>query len=414
MLRDHSGAVMARRSLSIDEARRIAIGAQGLDRPGDPSSVDIRHLRRALSTIGVLQLDFVNVLIPAHYLILYARVGAYDPACLHRLVYGRGEFIEHWAHEASIVPAADWALLEYRRRRYKPWPGSPITKLKGLDKYLQQIIEIIENNGPVCSQDLPPVPGPKRRPGDWHRSVPRWALDVHFGRGALAVKERLPNFQRVYDLPDRLIASRHLERQVDEVEAYRELLLKAAQASGVATLQDLADYYRMSPRDVRPRLAELVDAGMLTEVDVDGWKDPAYIAKGTRKPRQTRRSTLLSPFDPLVWYRPRAERLFDFHYRIEIYVPEKKRRWGYYVLPFLVGDRIVARVDLKADRIASTLHVRAAWLEEHADPALTAERLAAELKSLADWLCLEQVNVGRRGNLSTALRTAIRAANIHR
>ncbi len=319
---------MPRSRLSPDEARRVAIAAQGLDNPANPGCVDVRHIRRAINQTGLLQLDFVNVLIPAHYLVIYSRVGRYGLDCFHRLVYRRGEFTEQWAHEASIVPSSAWPLLKHRRRAFQPWHKSPIMQLRNRTKYLKQVIEIIENKGAVTSQDLPPIAGPKRRPGDWHRSVPRWALEYHFGHGALAVKERLPNFQRVYDLPERLIDECHLTRQVTDDEARRELLRSAAAALGVATVQDLADYYRMSPRDARPRIQELVDDGSLCEVQVDGWRHPAYLATGARIPRATGRTTLLSPFDPLVWYRPRAERLFDFEYRIEIYVPEKKRRWG--------------------------------------------------------------------------------------
>ena len=400
---------MPRRRLSASEARRIAIGAQRLDVPDDPAAIDIRHIRRAIRTMGLVQLDFVNVLVPAHYLVLYSRLGAYDPDCFRRAVYGRGEFTEQWAHEASIVPTEAWPLLEHRRRAYRPYPNSPITRMRNKNKYLSEVIDLITDRGCVTAQDLPPVPGPKRRPGDWHRSVPRWALEVHFGAGRLAVKERLPNFQRVYDLPERLIAEEHRRCDVGEDEARRRLLENAACALGVATLNDLADYYRMSPRDARPRILELLDAGTLTEVAVEGWQEPGYLAAGARIPREVSRSTLLSPFDPLVWYRPRAERLFDFHYRIEIYVPEAKRRWGYYVLPFLKGEQLAARVDLKAERKASTLEVRAAHLEQGAHEAETAAALSEELYRVADWLGLEQITVGRRGDLAARLRREVKA-----
>ena len=398
---------MPRRRLSQGEARRIAIAAQGLDRSKDPASVDVRHIRRAIRTTGLLQLDFVNVLVPAHYLVIYSRVGRYELDCFHRLVYQRGEFTEQWAHEASIVPASAWPLLEHRRRAYVPWRESPIMRLRNRAKYLKEVIETIQIKGAVTAQDLRPVRGPARRPGDWHRSLPRWALEYHFGTGRLAVEKRLPNFQRVYDLPERVIDEAHRLRRIEDDEARRELLRSAASALGVATVQDLADYYRMSPRDARPRIQELVDEGSLCEIQVDGWRDTAYLASGARIPRATDRSTLLSPFDPLVWYRPRAERLFDFHYRIEIYVPEKKRRWGYYVLPFLLDDRLAARVDLKAERKAATLAVRAAHLEESADESRTAAELAAELRRLADWLGLERVAVGRRGALARRLRREV-------
>jgi uncharacterized protein len=398
---------MLRRHLSAAEARRIAIGAQGLDKANNPPSVDVRHIRRTITTAGLLQLDFVNVLIPAHYLVVYSRLGAYDLACFQRAVYARGEFTEQWAHEASIVPTDAWPLLAYRRRAYRGWPNSPLKTIKNGAKYLQEILEIVKENGAIISQYLTQVAGPKRKPGDWHRSVPRSALEHHFGMGKLAVKHRRANFQRVYDLPERLIDEPHRLRSVNEKDARRELLKRAATACGVATLRDLADYYRMSLGEAKPRVLELVEAGALSEVQVEGWDEGAYIAKGARIPRRVERATLLSPFDPLVWFRPRIKRLFNFHYRIEIYVPEHKRRWGYYVLPFLLGDRLAARVDLKADRQANTLLVRAAHLEAGAEEHETADTLARELRRLADWLGLERMSVGRRGGFARPLSRAV-------
>lgn len=252
------------------------------------------------------------------------------------------------------------------------------------------------------------MPAPKSRPGDWHRSVPRWALEWHFGTGRVAVADRLPNFQRVYDLPERVIDAGKLEERVSRADAQRELLRLAAKSCGIATLHDLADYYRMSPRAAAPRVEELVASGELSEVEVEGWKPPGFLFKGTRMPRRLQSSSLLSPFDPLVWFRPRAERLFDFHYRIEIYVPANKRQWGYYVLPFLLDDRIVARVDLKADRKAKTLLVLAAHKEQDIDEDRAIEHLAEELKSLARWLDLERVKVSRRGAFARRLADCIK------
>jgi uncharacterized protein YcaQ len=374
---------MAAREISLSQARRIALAAQGFDRPRPTAEVDIRHIRRAIRQMGLLQLDFVNVLVPAHYLVLFSRLGAYERARLNQLVYKRREFTEQWAHEASIVPMELWPMLEYRRQDYQPWPNSPITKLKEKSKYLSQILELITNNGAMTSRDLPPVAGPKRKPGDWHRSLPRWALECHFGRGAVAVADRLSNFQRVYDLPERLIDAQHLKRRVSREDAQRELLRLAAASCGIATMNDLADYYRMSPRGL--------------------------LAKGSRTPRKLTCSSLLSPFDPVVWFRPRAERLFDFHYRIEIYVPANKRKWGYYVLPYLLDDRIVARVDLKADRRNKQLLVLATHKEENIDEDRSIEHLAEELKSLASWLDLERVKVSRRGPYARKLADCVKA-----
>lgn len=400
---------MQRAQLSAGEARRIAIGAQGLDKKKNPPAVDVRHIRRIITMAGLLQLDFVNVLIPAHYLVVYSRLGGYDLACFQRAVYGRGEFTEQWAHEASIVPTNAWPLLAYRRRAHRAWSNSPLKTIRNSAKYLQEILEIIKKNGAITSQDLAPVAGSKRKPGDWHRSVPRSALEHHFGIGKLAVKHRRANFQRVYDLPERLIDESYRLRSVSDEDARRELLRRAATACGVATLRDLADYYRMSLGEAKPRVLELVEEGALCEVQVEGWSEGAYFADGTRIPRHAERATLLSPFDPLVWFRPRAQRLFDFHYRIEIYVPEHKRRWGYYVLPFLMGDQLAARVDLKADRQTSTLLVRAAHLEAGAGETETADSLARELRGLADWLGLERTTVGRRGGFARPLSRAVAA-----
>lgn len=385
------------RKISISQARRIALAAQGFDRGRPNRAVSLADIRRVILKLGLLQLDYVNVLVPAHFLVVYSRLGAYEKRKLHELVYRKGEFTEQWAHEASIVPISHWPLLEHRRKDFRPWPNSAIMKFKGRSKYLTQVIETIKVKGPITTQDLPPVRGPKRKAGDWHRSVPRSALEYHFGYGAVAVADRLQNFQRVYDLPERLIGANHRSTPHSREEAQRELLRLAAQSCGVATGKDLADYYRMSPRDAAPRIAELKEAGAIHEVSVEGWEEPAYLSSSARIPRKISSAALLSPFDPVVWFRPRAERLFDFHYRIEIYVPADKRKWGYYVLPFLLDERIVARVDLKAERREKQLLVLACHAEEDIDSARAVEKLAHELLSLADWLGLERIKVSRRG-----------------
>jgi uncharacterized protein len=406
---------MPRRQLSTAEARRIALAAQGLDRPRPDGAADIRHIRRVIKELGVLQLDFVNVLVPAHYLVVYSRLGPYERQRFDRLVYGRAEFTEQWAHEASIVPADYWPLLAHRRAAFRPYQNSAIRQLPNHHEYLQQALHIVRDKGPVTGRDLPPAagapaPGPKRKTGDWHRSVQRSALEYHFGFGNVAVAGRLPNFQRQYDLPERVIDPDIHRREVPRHLAEKELLLQAARACGIATLADLADYFRMTPSDARKRVAELVEEGELIELSVDGWAMPAYLSTDARLPRSVNCRALLSPFDPLVWYRPRAERLFDFHYRIEIYVPRYRRKWGYYVLPFLLDDTIVARVDLKADRASGRLLVLAAHPEDGIDEARCAHELATELASLAQWLGLASVSVGRKGRLARALSTEVKRA----
>ena len=405
---------MPRTKISLPEARRIALAAQGFDKPRPACTVNGGHISRVIKRLGLLQLDYVNVLTPAHLLVLYSRLGAYDVDRFHRVVYRDRAFTEQWAHEASIVPTALWPHLAHRRQDFRPWPNSPITKLKNKSKYIKQVLDITKQKGPVTAQDMPEFDGPKRKPGDWHRSMPRWALECHFGSGDVAVADRLPNFQRVYDVPERLIDAEHLEASMSRHDAQRELLRRASVASGIASMHDLADYWRMSPREVPDRIAELKETGDLREVRVDGWECPAYLAKGARCPREIKSATLLSPFDPVVWFRPRAERLFEFHYRIEIYVPAKKRKWGYYVLPFLLDDRIVARVDLKADRKPSILRVLASHPEADIDEYRVISSLAGELRSLANWLGLEKIRVSRKGPFGRRLADYVRDSGLGR
>lgn len=363
-----------------------------------------------MRAVGVLQLDFVNVLLPAHFLVIWSRLGPYDRSRFEDFLYRSGEFTEQWAHEASVVAVSDWPLLGHRRRNFQPWQNSPIKSIPDRHRYLRDILSRVRREGALTSNDLPPVAGPKRKAGDWHRSVPRWALEYHFGRGKLAVRRRMPNFQRVYDLPERLIGDELRGIRMRKNDACRELLRQSAAALGLATQRDLADYYRMSPRDAAPRIRELIEDGELHTVDVESWSEPAYLARTARLPRRIGGASLLSPFDPVVWFRPRAERIFDFNYRIEIYVPAAKRRWGYYVLPFRLGDRLVARVDLKADRKNRVLQVRAVHPEMGTDEEATVIALARELRSLAEWLQLESIRVVSSSRFSRSLARSVMAA----
>ena len=400
---------MSRRvSLSSAEARRIALAAQGFDRARPSAPTDVRHFRRVMAAIAVLQLDFVNVLLPAHFLMIWSRLGPYDRSRFERYIYDSGEYTEQWAHEASIVASSDWPLLAHRRDNFQPWKNSSLNKLRNRQRYLDEILEHVTKQGPLVSSELPAVEGPKRKPGDWHRSIPRSGLEMHFGKGDLAVRRRLKNFQRVYDLPERIIDKRYLSASVMQLDAERELLKKASESLGVATVKDLADYYRMTARDTLPRLQELVEQGALLAVDVEGWSAPAYLAATARLPRNIPGASLLSPFDPVVWFRPRAKRLFDLEYRIEIYVPEAKRKWGYYVLPFRQGDAITARVDLKADRKASTLLVQNAHLERGRSKSQTAASLATELAALAAWLGLESVTIKKASAFEKTLASLLK------
>ena len=384
--------------LSISEARRIALNAQGFVRPRPKRIEDV--IRR----LGLIQLDFVNVLIPAHYLIVFSRLGPYSRARFDDVVYRSGEFTEQWAHEASIVPVSTWPLLRHRmeQHRVRPWGFEKVMAKHA--EYVDWMLQQVRQRGPLSASDFPSPDGLRERtPDGWSGMGPRAILEAHFGRGALAVAKRLSNFARTFDLAERLIPEEHHRRQVSREQSQRELLRLAAKAYGVGTLKDLADYYRMPVGEARPRVAELLEAGELRAVRVDGWKEMAYLHRDAEAGTLTR-AALLSPFDPVVWFRPRAERLFDFDYRIEIYTPEAKRKWGYYCLPFLMGERIVARVDLRADRKERVLVVAAAHREIHADGAETAAALMRELRVLAKWLDLHSICVNRRGNLARALQ----------
>jgi uncharacterized protein YcaQ len=395
--------------VSREEARRIALAAQGFDRPR-PRRVRADHVRRVIRRLGLLQIDFVNVLVPAHYLVPFSRLGAYDRALFDEVVYRSRDFTEQWAHEASIVPVETWPLLRHRMESRRVRPRGFETFMAKNPAYVERVLAEVRARGPLAADDLPdPESGSRRIPGAWIGTVPRAILEAHFGRGVLAVVERRSNFARVFDLAERLLPEAHHRRQATREESQRELLRLAALSDGVGTAADLADYYRMPVREARVGLAELAASGTLREVRVEGWPEPAYLHAQARIPARIEAAALLSPFDPVVWYRPRTARLFGFDYRLEIFVPERQRRWGYYVLPFLLGDRLVARVDLKADRAARRLRVIAGYLEPGARAGPVARALAAELRTMARWLGLETVAVERRGDLARPLAAALRS-----
>lgn len=398
-------------TLSAAAARRVALAAQGFDRPRPVGRVDVRHLRRVVARLGLLQLDFVTVLVPAHYLVLFSRLGPYDRRILADLAYDRGELIEQWAHEASLVPVDAWPLLAHRRERFVARPLGFASFLARQPRYVERVLAEVRERGPLAAEDLPDAEGvPRRLEHAWFGTVPRAVLESLFGRGSLAVARRRPDFSRLYDLAERVVPADHHERRVERHAAERELLRRAARAHGVATAADLADYWRMPVREARPRLAELVAAGELAEVAVEGWRETAYLDPGARVPRRVAAAALLAPFDPLVWTRKRTARLFAFDYRFEVFIPPARRRWGAYVLPFLLGDRLVARVDVKAERRERLLRVAGSWLEPGAEVDAVAAALAGELTALAGWLALDAVTVGPRGDLAGPLAVALRAA----
>ena len=360
-------------------------------------------MARVIRSLGLLQIDSVNVLVPAHYMVVFARLGPYDRAVLDKLIYTSRQFTEQWAHVASIVPMETWPLLKHRMEAHSGQAWGHGEFQEQYPDYLGWVLEEVRQRGPLCGEHLdPPAGAPRRLPGSWYSNVGRAMLEAHFARGVVAVTNRLGNFAREFDLAERVIPAELFGRSVAKEDAQRELMRQAAAAYGVATVADLADYFRMRPQEARARINELVSAGELSPVRVEGWRDPAYLAGGAKCPKSIAASALLSPFDPVVWFRPRTERLFDFHYRIEIYTPSEKRKFGYYVLPFLDGERLVARVDLKADRSAGRLKVLAAHAEAGASGFES--RLMDELQSVATWLGFAKVEIGRRGKLAPALR----------
>jgi uncharacterized protein YcaQ len=397
-------------SLSLAQARRLALGAQGFARRRPRGRVDVRHLRRLVDELALLQLDYVNVLVPSHYLVPFSRLGPYEPRRLDDLAYRRREVIEQWAHEASLVPAASWPLLAHRRRGYQPRPRSFAPFLASNPEYVARVLEVVRDAGPLLPEDLPwPEDGSRKLEHSWFGSVRKATLEHHFGLGRVAVAGRLGNFARVYDLAERVVAAEHLGREIADEDAHRELVRRAARAHGVATAGDLADYFRMPAVEAKPAVEALAAAGELLPVAVEGWRETAYLDPAAAVPRRIRAAALLSPFDPVVWTRRRALRLFGFDYRFEIFVPREQRRWGAYVLPFLLGERLVARVDVKADRPGRRLQVLGAWREAHAAAVAVAPPLAVELATLAGWLGLGEVTVSRRGDLAAVLAAEVGA-----
>jgi uncharacterized protein len=402
-------------SITAREARRLAIAAQGLARPR-PTAGAPKHLRSALSSVNVLQLDAINVLERTQFVVPFSRIGGYDVAHLHAMTGPGGWLHEGWAHAASLVPVDQEPLFRWRQQLRAEYGDSPTYAPRWRAfreenaEYFAAILDEVTERGPLAASQLT---DPRRQEGDWweRRSHGRRVLEFLFATGELAAW-RTPNFERVYDLPERVVPAEVLARPTPSVEeAHRELLVLAARSSGVATVRDLAGYHMIKPRAAARRVDELVDAGRLLAVRVDGWRDPAYVVPSVRIATPTRMTaTFLSPFDSLVWNRDRTRRLFGFDYRIEVYVPPPKREYGYYVLPMLLGDQLVGRVDLKADRKASTLRVQAAYIEADQRDVEVAAAAAAELDALRAWLRLDTVAVARRGDLAPALERAVTAA----
>ncbi|MGB7737834.1 MAG: winged helix-turn-helix domain-containing protein [Steroidobacteraceae bacterium] len=388
-----------RESLSLPEARRVALAAQGFGRPRPGRDIVKADVVRTVRALGLLQIDSVNALVRSHYLPLFSRLGAYAMSLLDAAAYGgrRRQVFEYWGHEASLLPVECQPLLRWRMQRAKNGDGTWGNVARfGRDRaaFCAEVLAEIRDRGPLGVSEI--GTGGRRKGSWWGWSEGKIALEWLFWTGQITTHARR-RFERVYDLTERVLPQAVVDAPTPAVEdAHRDLLRIASVAMGVATERDLRDYFRLGPADAKARVAELVESRDLVPVQVEGWKGPAYLAAGTRVPARVEARALLSPFDSLVWFRDRLQRLFDFHYRIEIYTPAHKRVHGYYVLPFLLNEQLVARVDLKSDREAGKLRVIATHYEPDVDRRVVDAGLRDELDLLARWLGLAAVVRGRK------------------
>jgi uncharacterized protein YcaQ len=406
-------ALMPRRSdtISLAEARRIALAAQGFGAPRAPEPASKAQLRRMIDRLGVVQIDSVNVLARAHTLPAFSRLGRYETGDLNALSYGgrKRALFEYWGHAASLLPIGLQPLFRWRMARV----ANGVNIYGGLVRFaverrsfIEEVRKEIADRGPLAAGELSHQH--KGESGWWEWSDSKRALEWLFWSGAVTTKARRGTFERVYDLTERVLPPAILATPTPaEADAQRELLRISARSLGVATELCLRDYFRLKPGDARPRIAELVESGELLPVTVKGWDAIAYLHRDARRPRAIAAQALLAPFDPLIWQRERTQDLFGTRFRLEIYTPQAKRTHGYYVLPFLHGEQIVARVDLKSDRAISTLRVQAAHTEGAVDGKAITGALAAELRLMADWLGLARVKVERVGNLARPLIGAV-------
>jgi uncharacterized protein YcaQ len=398
-------------SLSLARARRIALGAQGFADPKPTGRVDRRHLRRVVDRVGLIQIDSVNVFSRSHYVPPFSRLGGYDTALLDDMAYRHRELFEYWGHEASLIPVRLYPLFRWHMARASEgdaW-GRMTRMIRERPDYVQRVLQDVRDNGPMSIAELHD-PG-ERGSGNWgwNWKDGKVAMEYLFWAGEVACAARV-RFERRYDVPERVIPPEYLNAPEPTTEdAHRQLLEIGARSLGVGTVADIADYFRIRVPEARPRIHELEEEGVLRPVQVEGWKQPAFLHRDTRAPRSVKAAALLSPFDSLVWFRDRLERLFGMHYRIGIYTPAHLRTHGYYVLPFLLDEQLVARVDLKSDRKQGVLLVQAAHLEDDGDPAEVAPALAAELRKCSEWLGLGgTVHAVRKGNLAVPLAAALR------
>jgi hypothetical protein len=402
---------LKRETLTAGEARRIALAAQGFGAARPTGEIGKRQLLKLIDRLGIVQIDSVNVVSRTHYLPAFSRLGAYPRTRLEDVAWGKKPALfEYWAHEASLLPLATQPLMRWRMADARQGVGL----WKGVARFLRERRDLVDRalaqiaeRGPLAASEL--ELGVKGAGGWWGWSESKRALEALFWIGDLTTATRRGTFERVYGITEQVLPASVVATPTPPRDAaQRALLMTAARALGVATERDLRDYFRMGVAETRLRLAELAEGGELLPIAVRGWREPAYLDPPTaRRPRRIEASALLSPFDNLIWFRERTERMFGVRVRLEIYTPAHKRTHGYYVLPFLEGDALTARVDLKADRKAGVLLVQSSHAEPWATPA-TAAKLGAELKLMAGWLGLEAVRVERRGDLAEALGDAIR------
>ena len=396
------------RSLSPEQARRIALHAQGFGAKDRSTPVNRGHLRRLVRRLHILQLDSVPVIIRTQYMPGFSRLGAYDPTLLDDIAYRHDDWFEAFVHEASLVPVEDEPLFRFMKERAsngETWGG--LVKLaKQESAYIADVLQEVADRGPIKANELT---DPRPREGEWwgSRSIGTLALDYLFRIGAVGIR-RVGNFEKEFDLLERIVPTDVVNQPTpSQDDALKELLVRSAAAHGIGTGPCLTDYFRLPKRAVKPLFAELVEDGRLLVVDTPGTTRETYLHPDAVVPRWMHARALLSPFDPLVWHRDRGSWLFDFDYRIEIYVPKPKRKYGYYVLPFLLGDEIVGRCDLKTDRNDGVLRLLGAFAEPGIDEDAIAADLAAELQQLATMVGVDQISVDCRGRLADGVKSAL-------
>lgn len=398
--------VVRPQSLSAAQARRITLAAQGFCDPRPAGRVDRRHVRKVFRRLGLVQIDSVNVLVRSHYLPLFSRLGPYDRTLLDRMAYDDHEVFEYWGHEASLLDAALHPLLRWRMDGGHRWSGMRRWAADKADVIDATHAGVIARGEPTSAADLDrarPAKGPW-----WGWDDTKRSLEQLFFEGRLGALRRSGTFERVYTDPTTVLPAEVRDAPTPaRRDALVALLERAARGHGLGTATDLADYFRLPITEVRPLLEAMAADGLVDRVQVEGWSPLTYLHPRATLPRTVDACALVSPFDSVMWERSRIERIFDFRYRLEIYLPKPKRTYGYYVLPFLLGDRYVARVDLKADRGDARLLVQAAFAEEDVDVPYVAERLAGELRTMATWLDLDDIVVARRGDLAAPLRRAL-------